>query len=156
MTTPNGQHDLEPNGSSTQATSTVLALDGWGPVIAEPASNGTNGSEPEVVVEPVPQMEAPQPQRARRDRVVADLQEKLTRLDVDQQVVRILVPALAMAIAIFAGLKLGSVYQWPSEAAAMPSPPSGAEVLRRRIALAIDPTLTPVEPERRGLLDWIR
>ncbi len=160
MTTPNGQHDLEPNGSSTQATSTVLALDGWGPVIAEPASNGTNGSEPEVVVEPVPQMEAPQPQRARRDRVVADLQDKLTRLEVDQQVVRILVPALAMAmamgIAIFAGLKLGSLYQWPSEATPMASPPSGAEVLRRRIALAIDPTLTAVEPERRGLLDWIR
>ena len=51
MTTPNGQHHDDPNGSSQQATSTVLALDGWGPVIAEPSTNGSNGSEPEVAFE---------------------------------------------------------------------------------------------------------
>ena len=156
MTTPNGQHHLDPNGSSQQATSTVLALDGWGPVIAEPPSNGANGSEPEALVEPVPQMEAPQPQSARRQRMIADLQDKFDRFEIDPQLVRILAPALAMALAIFAGLKLGSLYQWPSEPAPAPSPPSGVEVLRRRIALAIDPSLTPVEPRRRGLLDWIR
>ena len=153
MTTPNGQHQIDPNGSSEQATSTVLALDGWGPVIAEPPSNGTNGSEPEVIIEPVPQIEAPEPQRARRERVIADWQERLTRLEIDPQLVRILAPALAMALAIFAGLKLGSVYQWPSEPA--PAPPSGVEVLRRRIALAIDPSLTPVEPERPIWQRWL-
>lgn len=156
MTTPNGQHELEPNGSSQQATSTVLALDGWGPVIAEPVSNGTNGTEPEVIVEAEPQKEAPQPQSARRDRMVADLQSKFARLEIDPQLVRIVAPALAMALAIFAGLKLGSLYQWPNEPTPVPSPPGAVEVLRRRIALAIDPSLTPVEPQRRGLLDWIR
>ena len=155
MTTPNGQHQIDPNGSSEQATSTVLALDGWGPVIAEPPSNGTNGSEPEVIVEPVPQIEAPEPQRARRERVFADWQERLTRLEIDPQLVRILAPALAMALAIVAGLKLGSVYQWPSEPAPAPAPPSGVEVLRRRIALAIDPSLTPVEPERPIWQRWL-
>ena len=156
MTTSNGQHHLDPNGSSQQATSTVLPLDGWGPVIAEATSNGANGSEPEVVVESVPEMQAPQPQPAGRDFEFADWQERLTRLEIDPQVVRILAPALAMAVAIFAGLKLGGLYQWPSEPTPMPSPPSSAEVLRRRVALAIDPSLTPVEPERRGLLDWVR
>ena len=156
MTTPNGQHHLDPNGSTKQATSTVLALDGWGPVIAEATSNGANGNEAEAIAQPAPQLEAPEPQAEPRGRTFADWQGWFTRLEVDPQVVRILAPALAMALAIFAGLQLGSLYQWPTAPVHAPSPPSRAEVIRRRVALAIDPSLTPVEPEPRRLLDWIR
>ena len=155
MTTPEGQRHLDPNGSSTHATSTVLALDGWGPIIVEPPSNGANGSEPDTEIKPVSQIEVPEPQPARLQRMVGGWRQT-AQMEIDSRLIRVAAPVLAMALAIVAGIKLGSLYQWPSEPSLTPSPPGGVEVLRRRVALAIDPSLTPVEPEHRGLLDWIR
>ena len=57
MSTPNGHTPADPNGAAKQATSTVLALDGWGPVVPDTLTNGANGSEPEVAVAPEPMIE---------------------------------------------------------------------------------------------------
>ena len=155
MTTPNGQHDLEPNGSSSQATSTVLALDGWGPVIVEPSINGANGSEPEPIMEPLTQVEAPT-QLGRVRQMATGWQAQTLQLSIDPELIRIVAPVAALAIAIFAGLKLGSTYRWPTEQVAALSPTSSLALLRRRVALAIDPTLTPPKPQRRPVFDRIQ
>lgn len=159
MTTPNGQHHDDPNGSSQQATSTVLALDGWGPVIAEPSTNGSNGSEPEVAIEE-PTIEEPVlSERADwRESVQAGWNQRVAGVIIDPQLIRLLAPLAAMAVAVIAALKLGDLYlqtQQGQVAEPAPAPPSRISALRRSIALAIDPSLTPVEPKRPVWERWL-
>ena len=150
MSTPNGQHAPDSNGASTQATSTVLALDGWGPLIGEPTPNGANGSEPELALEVEPEPLSASTPDSRRGSA-SGWQRDLLRLTTDPQLIRVFAPAAAMVIAIIGALKLGEAYQRSSQPEPEPNPPSRFTMLRRMIALAIDPSLTPVEPEPRGL-----
>ena len=159
MTTSNGQHlqqPLDPERSSRQATSTVLALDGWGPVIAEPTPNGANGSEPEAVATPPPAAaEIHTPRTDWRDAVRSGWQREASRPTIDPQLIRILTSAAAMTIAVFLGLQLGGAYQRLNVEAPVPPPVSGSAALRRRIALAIDPSLQQPQPEPMGLRRWL-
>lgn len=156
MTTPNGQHHDDPNGSSQQATSTVLALDGWGPVIAEPSTNGSNGSEPEVAFEEPAIEEAGAPERTDwRERVQDGWKQRTNGMSIDPQLIRLLAPLAAMAIAVIAALKLSDIYLQAQVAEPTPAPPSRVSVLRRSLALAIDPSLTPVEPQRPVWERWL-
>ena len=153
MTTPNGQHPADPNGAANQATSTVLALDGWGPVAPDPLANGTNGSEPEVIIEAEPDFESDPPRADWRESIRTQWTEQLPRPTIDPQLMRLLAPAAAMVIAVFVAVRVDSAWRVASVPAPEPEPPDQWTILRRRIALAIDPTLTPVEPQRRNLLD---
>lgn len=155
MTTPNGQHPPDPNGASTQATSTVLALDGWGPVMAEPAPNGANGSEPELILEEAPPAYAEPARRDWFESVRSGWKYQAPRPAFDSQLVRVVAPLAAMTIAVIAALKLGDFYLTSQVPEPAPTPPSRIATLRRTIALAIDPSLTPVEPERPIWQRWI-
>ena len=147
MTTPNGQHHEDPNGSSQQATSTVLALDGWGPVIAEPSSNGSNGSEPEAAFEEPTIEELAASERSDwRESIQAGWNQRVAGATIDPQLIRLLAPLAAMAVAVIAALKLSDLYLQSQVSEPDPVPPSRASMLRRSLALAIDPSLTPVEP----------
>lgn len=160
MSTPNGQHPADPNGAAKQATSTVLALDGWGPVLPEPAANGANGSEPEAALDADPIVEAapnaPDWRESLRSRWTGEFQ----RPTLDPQLVRILAPVAAMAVAVVIAIRVGTVWRTTLVPAApetaQPTPPDRMATIRRQLALAIDPTLTPVEPPRRAFLDSIR
>lgn len=165
MTTPNGQQPSESNGASEQATSTVLALDGWGPVIAEPMTNGTNGSEPEIAAEAPQPMEPPQAAGTDWRQAVlrsVPVPARLPRPTLDTQLIRVLAPAAAMTITILVAMKLGGDWRSLRVQALTPQPrpqaqsPSRILTLRRRIALTIDPSLTPVEPAGPRILSWIR
>jgi hypothetical protein len=155
MSTPNGQHPLETNGGTSHATSTVLALDGWGPVIAEPAANGSNGNEPEIVVEAphAPSSEAPRDDRFASVR--RNLRFDISHPSIDSSLIRVIAPVAAMTIAVLAALKLGDTYLNSIESAPPPSPPSRVAVLRRSIALSVDPSLTPPQPERPIWQRWL-
>ena len=155
MSTPNGQHPSDPNGAAKQATSTVLALDGWGPVVPDPLTNGANGSEPEVAVPAEPMIETSPPRAEWREPFRAQWTQQLPRATIDPQLMRILAPAAAMVIAVVVAIRVGSTWRVASVPAPEPEPPDQWTLLRRRIALAIDPSLTPVEPQRRSLLDLI-
>lgn len=155
MSTPNGQHPADPNGAAKQATSTVLALDGWGPVVPDPVVNGANGSEPEVAVSAEPTIESTPPRAEWRESFRAQWTRQIPRATLDAQVIRVLAPAVAMVIAVVVAIRVGSAWRVASLPAPEPEPPDQWTLLRRRIALAIDPSLTPVEPQRRNLLDLI-
>ena len=155
MTTPNGQHPADPNGAAKQATSTVLALDGWGPVVPDPLVNGANGSEPEVVVDAEPVIESAPPRAEWRESVRARWNQQLPRATIDPQLMRILAPAAAMVIAVVVAIRVGSAWRVASAPVPEPEPPDQWTLLRRRIALAVDPSLTPTEPQRRNLHDLI-
>lgn len=155
MSTPNGQHPPDPNGASKQATSTVLALDGWGPVMAEPAQNGSNGSEPELLFEDPQQDFAEPPRRDWFESVRSSWKYEVPRPAFDSQLVRVVAPLAAMTIAVIAALKLGDLYLISHDPEPTPSPPSRMSTLRRTIALAIDPSLMPVEPEQPIWQRWI-
>ena len=154
MTTPNGQHPEDPNGAATQATSTVLALDGWGPVVPDPIVNGANGGEPEAPLEAEPAVHAA-PRAEWRESIRAQWTEQLPRPTIDPQIIRILAPAAAMVIAVLVAVRIGTAWRVEGDPAIEPEPADQWAVLRRRLALAIDPSLTPVEPQRRGLVDLI-
>ncbi len=156
MSTPNGQHPLDPNGASSQATSTVLALDGWGPVIAEPPSNGSNGSEPEAIVEEASAVAPQPPGNDWRQSFRASLKYQVAKPTIDPRLVKVLAPAATMTIAIVVALRLGSSWRQAKIPAPTPTPPSRVAVSRRRIALMIDPSLIPVEPQRSELLRRLR
>ncbi|MYE06769.1 MAG: hypothetical protein F4Y04_06050 [Chloroflexi bacterium] len=155
MTTPNGQHHDDPNGSSQQATSTVLALDGWGPVIAEPAANGSNGSDPAIAFEEPVLEPISHPRSDWREQVRSGWERASSGPNLDPQWIRLIAPLVAMAIAVIAALKLGEVYRQSRVAEPAPAPPSRVETLRRSIALAIDPSLTPCEPARPVWQRWL-
>ena len=157
MTTPNGQHPADPNGAAKQATSTVLALDGWGPVVPDSVSNGANGSEPEVAIEIEPMIESAPPRAEWRESIRMQWTEQLPRPTIDPQLLRILAPAAAMVIAVVVAIRFGSAWRIASVPSPEPEPepPDQWTLLRRRIALAVDPSLAPIEPQRRGLLDLI-
>ncbi len=156
MSTPNGNHPHDPNGATSQATSTVLALDGWGPVVAEPPSNGANGSEPEVIVEEAMPL-APVSQRGNdwRQTFRSGLKNRVARPSINARMVRVLVPAVTMTLAIVVALRLGDTWRQAQVPAPEPAPPSRTTILRRRVALTIDPTLEPIEPQRNRLLSWL-
>ena len=160
MSTPNGNHPHDPNGATSQATSTVLALDGWGPVVAEPPSNGANGSEPEVIVEeaiPVAPVSQPSndPGNVWRQTFRSRLKNQVARPSINARMVRVLVPAVTMTLAIAVALRLGDTWRQAQVPAPEPAPPSRTTMLRRRVALTIDPTLEPIEPQRNRLLSWL-
>ena len=159
MTMSNGQQQPEPNGSSEHATSTVLALDGWGPVVAEPSPNGSNGIEPELAsvepaIEPIANPQGDADQRAEvRKHIYSTWQHRTPRTAMFAQAIRFVVPVAALAITTFATLKLavdyrGSLLRQPTIAT-----PSRIDELRRAVALAIDPSLTPAPPRRRWRID---
>lgn len=155
MTTPNGHEDHEPNGSGEQATSTVLALDGWGPVMPEPVTNGANGAQPELE----PQAEAappvdeivsePDPTTSLRDRISASFAEVRSRptpaVQIDGQLIRILASAAAMTVAVLLAVRFGETLRSSMAPAPQPKPTpvTGLDDIRRKLALTIDPTLTP-------------
>ena len=113
MTTPNGHEEPDIGAESEQVTSTVLALDGWGPVVPEPATNGTNGveadtavrDEPEAVVEVEPEDDLHRD--AWRERLQQSLHGSPSLPSVDSQLLRILASAAAMSIAVFVGHQPG-------------------------------------------------
>ena len=156
MSTPNGQHPADPNGSAKQATSTVLALDGWGPVLPDPPANGANGSEPEPAVDPEPTAQLAPPTADRRESIRSQWTEQLPRPTIDAQWLRILAPAAAMVIAVVVAIRVGSAWRVTNLPQPEPEPPDQWLLLRRRIALVVDPSLTPVEPQQRDLRDLIR
>ncbi len=155
MSTPNGQHPADPNGAARQATSTVLALDGWGPVVPDPLVNGANGSEPELAVDAEPVIESTPPRAEWRESFRTQWAQQLPRATIDPQLLRILVPAAAMVIAVVVAIRAGSAWRIASAPAPDPEPPDQWTLVRRRIALIIDPSLTPVESQRRSLRDLI-
>jgi len=160
MTTPNGQHDHEPNGATQQATSTVLALDGWGPMLAEPQTNGANGSEPAVAAqEPTLQLNGSShgsPRRDWRASVQSGWDRGFAQARIDPTLIRLIAPLAAMTIAVIAALKLGDAYLEHRAPEPTPAPPSRMSTLRRSIALVIDPSLTPPQPQRPVWERWMR
>ena len=76
-------------------------------------------------------------------------------MSIDPQLIRLLAPLAAMAIAVIAALKLSDIYLQAQVAEPTPAPPSRVSVLRRSLALAIDPSLTPVEPQRPVWERWL-
>ncbi|MYB22023.1 MAG: hypothetical protein F4066_07980 [Chloroflexi bacterium] len=161
MTTPNGHEATDLEAGGEHASSTVLALDGWGPVVPEPAANGANGSngvEPDVMGhhEPEPATVSTTDGRDRldswRERLERTIPRSVTELPIDSQLVTILASAAAMSIAVFAVILLGRrLMTLDLQASASFADSAG---LRRRLALAIDPSLTPapVRPSRPSIL----
>lgn len=158
MTTPNGHEAPDLGAGSEQASSTVLALDGWGPVVAEPAANGANGAngiepdslthlEPESVAESV--ADDDKRRDAWRERLARTLPGSIPVPPADSQLLRILASAAAMSIAVFVVFSLGRRVTTLDLAASASF--ADAAGLRRRLALAIDPSLTPA-PARTGRL----
>ena len=160
MTTPNGQHPLDPSDperSTRQATSTVLALDGWGPMIAEPASNGANGSDPEGGIAAPVSVEPPatRPDWRHAMRSGWERRREIGKPTIDPQLTRLFASASTLMIALYVGLQLGSAYQRHNAPTPQPPPPSGIAALRRTIALVIDPSLRQPETEQAGWRRWL-
>ena len=177
MTTPNGQHPVDPPAAEAPisappaTTSNVLPLDGWGP-IAEPEAPEPNGINGVRSVEPTAETEPTIPVRDARPTPLGG-QIKLPSVDLslDSQLMRLLAPALVMGAAVWITLKLSSELrdrQWRSPFAGMSNPAPAKSTLsravqrraesalRRRLALAIDPSLaqeTKPAPWWRKLLD---
>ena len=140
MTTPNGQHPQDPPELAEQTASTVLALDGWGPLIPEPLTNG--------VVEELVDL----------DENITDIVEQPTprwqwepTWDLSLPRMAVLLPGPAMlapaaAIGLTLGVAVGTLLRWWQQrqvvaAPTPPPPPSRAATFRRSLALAIDPAL---------------
>ena len=169
MTTPNGHEDHDPNGAGTHATSTVLALDGWGPVMPEPATNGANGAQPELEpqAEAVPPIEdlvfEPPQTKSFRNRVSASLAEMRSMprpaVQIDGQLIRILASAAAMTVAVLLAVRFGDTLRSSTVPApqSKPTPGTGLDDIRRKLALAVDPSLTPKPtpaPARLSMPSW--
>jgi len=159
MTTPNGHEAPNVGAGSEQASSTVLALDGWGPVVAEPAANGANGAngvEPDSLahIESVAESVADDDnlRDAWRERMARTLPGSIPVPPVDSQLLRILASAAAMSIAVFVVFSLGRRLTTLDLAGSASF--ADAAGLRRRLALAIDPSLTPA-PARAGRLAFL-
>ena len=154
MNTENGHEALDQNGERRQATSTVLALDGWGPVVPQPVGNGANGAL-NGASEPSAEPSEEQPRAVslgRRVRNRAQALPTLSTLSIDGQMARILASAAAMTFAVLAAASIGGILRARAERddAPAPTPLSGWARLRRNLALAIDPSLTPAPPRRRA------
>ncbi len=148
MDTENGHEALDANGERRQATSTVLALDGWGPVVPQPVGNGAlNGAS-----EPSVESSEGQPRAVplgRRVRNRAQALPSLSTLSIDGQMARILASAAAMTFAVLAAASIGGMLRARAERDAAPTPLSGWARLRRNLALSVDPSLTPASPRHR-------
>lgn len=155
MTTPNGHEAPDLGAASEQANSSVLALDGWGPVVPEPATNGANGVDPESAAyrEPEPVAEYVAGDHGRgdkwRERLERSIPGSFTVPPVDSQLLRILASAAAMSIAVLVAVSLGRRLMTLDLSASASF--AGSADLRRRLALAIDPSLTPA-PARTSRL----
>lgn len=157
MTTPNGKQQHDPNGSSQQATSTVLALDGWGPVVVEPIPNGSNGSEPEIVAAEAAVESIPASDHSWRDTMSTGWRPDFSVTTTSPRWTSVVVPAMAIAVATFVTLRFGVSYpnSFTAEVTPLLARPDRIGALRRTIALAIDPTLTPEQPKRHWLLEQL-
>ena len=146
MTTPNGQPASEQPGAESAPPSTVLALDGWGPIVPTATANGANGHAPAPETPPVD--EAPIEVAGIAHRLPAwqgiDLPVAwLDGFDVVNRspLVRTLAPAVVMTLSALLVLKLGQSI--PSGSLTMPSRALEVGHWRRQLALWIDPSLTP-------------
>ena len=145
MTSSNGQHPQPEPQPGAHATSTVLALDGWGPIQPEVTTNGTHEAEsPLPLVDAVPEevldIDVAPPGETR---------EPLPMPSVDRALIEVLAAASALAMAVLATLWLGTRWRESFSLAVEPEPvsePDQIADLRRKIALAIDPSLTPTPP----------
>ena len=171
MTTPSSSNgaakptaDME---AASQATNTVLALDGWGALVVEEPHNGVNGvngSEPTAPMEP--------PQAARTGtrppfpqfRQVRQLQRLSQQWTSDRAqawrsrmphpkpaaappLLRTLAPAAAMTLAVLAALSFGN--RMGLGRPKQPAPKTRSAAARRRLALSIDPSLKPARRHKR-------
>ncbi len=150
MTTTNGHDPLEAavqaesESAADRHSSTVLALDGWGAV--QPAST-TNGATPELDYQPAePEAElstATGPRAPTRGSIFGP------------SLVRIGAPLAAMALAVIVAIRFGSqLRERLLTPTPTPEPLVGLTLIRRQIALAIDPSLTPTPPRRRRWKPW--
>ena len=143
MTTPNGQPASEQPGVEPAAPSTVLALDGWGPIVPTATANGANGHASAPETPPVD--EAPIEVAGITQRLPAwqGIDLPVAWLDVMNwsPLVRTLAPAVVMTLSALLVLKLGQSLQNGS----LTIPNRAIEVgrWRRQLALWIDPSLTP-------------
>ncbi len=161
MTTPNGQHPQDPNEEAERPASTVLALDGWGPLAPEPSANGVGGEEhePDLSHEPVAHtLELEERRRQRRP----NWDIRVPAIEELRPGAAVLAPATAIGLTL--GIAVGAALRWRQrQQAAEPPPPvalSRLATLRRSLALAIDPALAEPCPEaaswRDRLLDTLR
>jgi len=134
----------------------VLALDGWGPVIAEPVQNGSNGSEPELAIGEAPTAVVHRAQTDWRQTIQTSWKRQVAGRRADPQLIRVIIPAAAMLIAVAVTRRLGNAYRASNLIEPDPTPPNRLATLRRSLALSIDPSLTPVEPEPRVWQRWLR
>lgn len=142
MTTPNGQHPQDPPELGEQSASTVLALDGWGPLIPEPVTNGVVEELVDPESESITEV-AEQPKPRWRWEPTWDL--SLPRIDMLLPGPSMLAPAAAIGLTL--GVAVGTLLRWWQQhqvvaaPAPPPPPPSRTATFRRSLALAIDPAL---------------
>ena len=175
MTTTNGQaatdHPVaaaQPH-SADRATSTVLALDGWGPA-ERPTPAPENGNSADHSAAPVVAPEdAPDSGAVPVADTSAPRARRLRQLQMPQMRggMRLLAPALAVGLTLGVGVG-GAIRFWqarPTVSAAPAAPkrlPSARDRVadgRRRIAILIDPTLAPPPPpqsriQRLRAINW--
>ncbi len=143
----------DPNGV-VQATSTVLALDGWGPVVADPVGNGTHVGRADPSDD-----QALAAQSVWRDRArfrVRTLPSALPPLAIDGQMIRILASAVAMTVAVLVATGVGKTLRARVVREPEPAPLAGLARLRRNVALTIDPSLTPVPTPQHRTAQMLR
>ena len=160
MTTTNGHQPHEPLEPvseeprsvtpSVAPTSSVLPLDGWGP-IAAPSShdgNGVNGAD---------QSTAPTDESVEETSDAPAIEHVTHRRRIrfpswESRLISVAAPLLALTVAVWISLRLSSELQareWRSIVQREPAtstPPSRVDALRRSFALVIDPSLAPQDP----------
>lgn len=164
VTTSNGQPPTDQEGTSEDASSTVLALDGWGPVLPQPSSNGANGHEPAPAATASPE-HAPLSQ-PRGSQISLQLAPLLTEIShafqqvVHSPTIRILTPATAMTFAVLFTVKLAESIERGGSPNFSSAPADSLAKWRRRLALWIDPSLEAPEPAARHwtarIVQWLR
>ena len=154
MTTPNGQHPQDPVDAGEHSASTVLALDGWGPLLPETAMNGTADEPVEEEVTDIASVEsAPTTWHS-------GLQFELPSVSIPplRPGARMLAPAAAIGLVL--GVAVGGALRWwrrQQMIAATPAPPpSKLATARRALALALDPTLAEPCPPQSPLERLLR
>lgn len=156
MTTPNGQHPQDPPKFGEQTASTVLALDGWGPLISEPVTNGVVEEsvdlEPEIITDIA---ERPKP----RWQWEPNWDLSLPKIETLRTGPSMLVQAAAIGLTL--GVAVGALLRWwqQQQVVTPPAPPpplpSRIATFRRSLALAIDPALAEPCPPPLGWLEQL-
>ena len=151
MVTPNGQHSQDPADANQRPASTVLALDGWGPLLPEPPANGVADEQPELDAELVIEIAQPANQSWRRE---PNLDLTLPPASTFRFGPTLLAPAAAIGLVL--GVVVGLALRWWQQSQVVraepaPAPPSRLATLRRSLALSIDPTLAQPCPPQNWL-----